>query len=322
MNDNILEKGIDLIRAGRLEDAARLLAKVVQNDPANDAAWVWLAECLHEPERRLYCMQQALKANPRNPIALDEIEHPTFQITSRSGEPFLPPGRPARAVPQVERREEPPPQPQYTIRSGGDPLEGLEMPQWSAATERPHLVHRKRHGLRLHLPKKLWIWVTAALAVLLLIGGAGILFTKGLFQSVELEKPQPFKERMAAFMDEAEILMAYSDGSQNLGAFNIQEQITKVAYERLLVDWPEELAYQRDEMGLAILGWESVAQISDIWAGGGGCTVTGDLLTTLMSYTGSIATDKSCDEWAAAALEMAMRHFNMARPGIESYRGK
>jgi hypothetical protein len=39
-----------------------------------------------------------------------------------------------------------------------------------------------------------------------------------------------------------------------------------------------------------------------------------------MNYTGSISTDKTCDEWAAAALEMATRHYNMARPGIESYR--
>lgn|GEM_PF-4017010 len=322
MDDNNLEKGINLIRAGRLEDAARLLAKVVQNDPANDAAWVWLAECFHEPERRLYCMQQALKANPRNPIALDEIEHPTSRTISSSGEPFLPPARPVRSAPPVERRVEPPSQPKQPVRSDADPLSELEIPQWSAARERPQLAHRKRHGLRFHLPKRLWIWVTVALAALLLIGGAGVLFAKGLFQSVALEKPLPFMDRMADFMDEAEILMAYSDGSQNLGAFKIQEQITKVAYEHLLVDWPAELGYQRDEMSMAVLGWESVAQISDIWAGGGGCTVTGDLLTTLMTYTGSIATDKTCDEWAAAALEMATRHYNMARPGIESYRGK
>jgi hypothetical protein len=66
-----LEQAIVYVNAGELEDGRVLLERVLEQDPRNDRAWVWLSGCVEDPMQRRICLQQALAANPNNQAAVD-----------------------------------------------------------------------------------------------------------------------------------------------------------------------------------------------------------------------------------------------------------
>jgi hypothetical protein len=70
----LLEQAIDHVNAGELEQGRALLERVLEQDPKNDRAWVWLSGCVEEPMQRRICLQQALSANPNNQAALDGMD--------------------------------------------------------------------------------------------------------------------------------------------------------------------------------------------------------------------------------------------------------
>jgi hypothetical protein len=70
----LLEQAIDHVNAGELEQGRAQLERVLEQDPKNDQAWVWLSGCVEEPMQRRICLQQALSANPNNQAALDGME--------------------------------------------------------------------------------------------------------------------------------------------------------------------------------------------------------------------------------------------------------
>ena len=67
----LLEQAIVYVNAGELEDGRILLERVLEQDPRNDRAWVWLSGCVEDPMQRRICLQQALAANPNNQAAID-----------------------------------------------------------------------------------------------------------------------------------------------------------------------------------------------------------------------------------------------------------
>jgi tetratricopeptide (TPR) repeat protein len=73
MNDAqaLYREGVMALRERK--DAAegrRLLIESLRSNPQNDMAWVWLARATSQPEKRLECIERALKINPENPHAL------------------------------------------------------------------------------------------------------------------------------------------------------------------------------------------------------------------------------------------------------------
>lgn len=52
-------------------EGRRLLIESLRLNPQNDMAWVWLARTTNQPEKRLECVERALKINPSNAHALD-----------------------------------------------------------------------------------------------------------------------------------------------------------------------------------------------------------------------------------------------------------
>jgi hypothetical protein len=67
----LLEQAIVYVNAGELEDGRILLERVLEQNPRNDRAWVWLSGCVEDPMQRRICLQQALAANPNNQAAID-----------------------------------------------------------------------------------------------------------------------------------------------------------------------------------------------------------------------------------------------------------
>jgi hypothetical protein len=70
----LLEQAIDHVNAGELQPGRALLERVLEQDPRNDRAWVWLSGCVEDPMQRRICLQQALAVNPNNPAALDGMQ--------------------------------------------------------------------------------------------------------------------------------------------------------------------------------------------------------------------------------------------------------
>ena len=84
MTSEKLSQAIQFIKAGKKEAALPILKDVVQVEPNNESAWLWLYSCVEKIEQKKYCLHQALKINPNNQdarIALSKLEN---QMSSNS----------------------------------------------------------------------------------------------------------------------------------------------------------------------------------------------------------------------------------------------
>jgi hypothetical protein len=72
--ESLIEQAIAHVNAGDLEEGRTLLEQVLEQDPMNDRAWVWLSGCVEGEMQRRICLQQALRANPNNQAALDGMQ--------------------------------------------------------------------------------------------------------------------------------------------------------------------------------------------------------------------------------------------------------
>lgn len=70
----LLEQAIAHVNAGELEQGRALLERVLEQNPRDDRAWVWLSGCVEDLMQRRICLQQALSVNPNNEAALDGMD--------------------------------------------------------------------------------------------------------------------------------------------------------------------------------------------------------------------------------------------------------
>jgi hypothetical protein len=64
-----LQQAIDAAKAGRKEEARRLLENVLDVEERNEQAWLWLSSVIDEDEDRIICLENVLTVNPRNEAA-------------------------------------------------------------------------------------------------------------------------------------------------------------------------------------------------------------------------------------------------------------
>ena len=68
----LFREGVMALRERKdIAEGRRLLIESLRTNPQNDMAWVWLARATNQPEKRLECIERALKINPDNTHALD-----------------------------------------------------------------------------------------------------------------------------------------------------------------------------------------------------------------------------------------------------------
>lgn len=60
----LLKQAIAFYRAGDKKQAARTLALLIQQEPANEQAWWWLAGCVETAGQKTDCYQRILRGNP------------------------------------------------------------------------------------------------------------------------------------------------------------------------------------------------------------------------------------------------------------------
>ena len=93
-NDALLQAALTAARAGDLEEAATLFARLVKEEPSSEQGWLGLGFCFSDKTRREYCFQRVLAINPNNTQArqaLGLLENPV------SVEPPTPRWQPSQA---------------------------------------------------------------------------------------------------------------------------------------------------------------------------------------------------------------------------------
>jgi hypothetical protein len=87
---DLLQQGIEALKAGRKAEARGLLKQVVQQDQHNETAWLWLSGAVDTDEQRRYCLEKVLEINPGNGMAqrgLERLEAPSRPPFEEEREP-------------------------------------------------------------------------------------------------------------------------------------------------------------------------------------------------------------------------------------------
>jgi tetratricopeptide (TPR) repeat protein len=89
--DGLLRTGILAVQSGDMQRARIFLARAIQNDRSSDQAWLWLSRALTDKEQRRKCLTEALRLNPENAFARDELDAlnstgPTSSIRNASNQ--------------------------------------------------------------------------------------------------------------------------------------------------------------------------------------------------------------------------------------------
>jgi hypothetical protein len=64
-----LELAITAIRSGRKEEGRQLLNLLIQQNPNNEQAWLWMSSVVNNDEQRARCLYHVLAINPNNELA-------------------------------------------------------------------------------------------------------------------------------------------------------------------------------------------------------------------------------------------------------------
>jgi hypothetical protein len=73
MTSEKLRHAIELIKNGDKKGGQNLLVDVVNTDPNNETAWLWLSSVVPQ-EKRIFCLEKALSINPHNIQARNQLE--------------------------------------------------------------------------------------------------------------------------------------------------------------------------------------------------------------------------------------------------------
>lgn len=74
-----LNTAIQLIQSGSRQAAVPVLREILQQNPANEQAWLLLSACVDQLEQKKFCLQSVLTINPSNQQArqaLEELSQP------------------------------------------------------------------------------------------------------------------------------------------------------------------------------------------------------------------------------------------------------
>jgi hypothetical protein len=91
-----LQDAIMLAQSGQRTEARRLLEQVVELDPGQALAWMWLATVSTDREERIAFLERALTIDPTNTTAQDAYTQLTGQVFTPVSAPDITPGEPSR----------------------------------------------------------------------------------------------------------------------------------------------------------------------------------------------------------------------------------
>jgi hypothetical protein len=77
-----LTQAVQLIKAGNKQAALPILKEIVQIEPNNETAWLWLYSSVDNTSQKKYCLQKVLEINPNNQNARNALAKLSNQIPS------------------------------------------------------------------------------------------------------------------------------------------------------------------------------------------------------------------------------------------------
>src|SRR5215218_657219 len=105
----LLHEGQSAARRGDRAMARALLTQLVEQDPRNEEAWMWLSGVVADPDEQQICLENALVINPDNAHARKGLEFVLTKTNTPARVPLGPPAtessapNPADAMPVPEQ---------------------------------------------------------------------------------------------------------------------------------------------------------------------------------------------------------------------------
>lgn len=81
-----LERVASLIKENKDSEAREILLKLLESNPGNDEALVWLASITPDRTKRQQYLEEALQNNPRNQVAQRTLQKMTAPVETRSSQ--------------------------------------------------------------------------------------------------------------------------------------------------------------------------------------------------------------------------------------------
>jgi hypothetical protein len=79
----LIREGISAFKAGRRQEALKLLSRATELDERNEEAWLWLSAVVDTLENQQICLENVLAVNPNNTRALQGLEAIRRQIVKK-----------------------------------------------------------------------------------------------------------------------------------------------------------------------------------------------------------------------------------------------
>lgn len=128
------QQGIAAAKAGQRDGARALLQQAIRLEPANEAAWMWLASVARDQRERVFALQKLLELNPDNETAQRALE----KLLAASGPETPPPSAYASPI-----------QPAAGGADADSPMGGVPLPSAEAivrAQQDAELLLRERQS--------------------------------------------------------------------------------------------------------------------------------------------------------------------------------
>jgi hypothetical protein len=121
MTVNKLQEAISLIKAGDRQTGQKLLTEVLNEDPRNETAWLWMS-ALVSGEQRRFCLEKVLSINPNHPQAREQLAKLTAAVPHPMSSPApTPPAGPPAPISQS--------QPGVVTAAAPGPVQGMPLPK-------------------------------------------------------------------------------------------------------------------------------------------------------------------------------------------------
>jgi nitrate reductase NapE component len=132
-----LELAIAAVRAGRREEGRQLLNLLIQQNPNNDKAWLWMSSVVDTDEQRARCLYHVLAIDPTNQLARRGLQVLGI-IVSDSRPVKIPRDSQPIAIPKPTQNSQPVPRlgPELQLPPG-QPVPALDNSEKSTADPQP-----------------------------------------------------------------------------------------------------------------------------------------------------------------------------------------
>ena len=73
MNEK-LAQAVKLVKEGQKKQGGLMLQEIVREQPQNELAWLWLANCVSDDQQKIACYSKAAEINPQNENTIKALQ--------------------------------------------------------------------------------------------------------------------------------------------------------------------------------------------------------------------------------------------------------